>query len=122
MIEYNVKVYSNGDRYWYYEGEYHRLGGPAIEYAEGNKAWYVDGKLHRIDGPAVEHNDGNKYWYVDGKRHRLDGPAVEYSNGNKYWYVDGKLLLEEEFNQRNNNCNNKEVVIDGLTYQLKLKE
>ena len=74
MIEYNVKVYPNGD-----------------------KAWYLNGKLHREDGPAIEHSDGNNFWYLNGKYHREDGPAVEYADGDKYWYLNGKRLTEEEF-------------------------
>ena len=44
MIEYTVKVYSNGTKYW-----------------------YLNGKLHREDGPAVERANGNKYWYLNDK-------------------------------------------------------
>jgi len=43
IIEYTVKVYSNG-----------------------TKEWFLHGKLHREDGPAVEYVDGDKYWYLNG--------------------------------------------------------
>jgi hypothetical protein len=43
MIEYKVKVYP-----------------------DGGKEWFLDGDLHREDGPAVETSAGNKYWYFKG--------------------------------------------------------
>ena len=67
MIEYTVKVYADGSRYWYMNGVRHREDGPAIEYANGYKEWYFNGKLHREDGPAVEYSDGSKEWYLNGK-------------------------------------------------------
>ena len=42
MIEYTVKVYTNG-----------------------NKSWYLNGKRHREDGPAIEYVNGDKYWYLN---------------------------------------------------------
>jgi antitoxin component YwqK of YwqJK toxin-antitoxin module len=76
-IKYEVKVYTNGDKYW-----------------------YLNGKLHREDGPAFEGSSGEKSWYLNGKPHREDGPAEELRSGNKYWYLNGKLLTEKEFNKR----------------------
>jgi hypothetical protein len=76
-IKYEVKVYTNGDKYW-----------------------YLNGKRHREDGPAVERSNGEKYWYLNGNLHREDGPAVERSNGDKSWFLKGEYLTEEEFNER----------------------
>ena len=118
FIEYKVKVYANGNKYWYKEGRYHREDGPAIEFPNGGKYWYKEGKLHREDGPAIEYFNGDKEWYKEGQYHREDGPAVEYSNGNKCWYINGKELTEEEFNKRKESCSNKEVIIDGKIYRL----
>ena len=98
MIEYTVKVYSNG-----------------------HKLWYLNGKLHREDGPAVEYSNGYKAWYLNDKRHREDGPAVEGSSGYKAWYLNGEKLTEKEFNSRMNpapSCNGKIVTIDGKQYKL----
>ena len=53
MIEYTVKVYPNGDKFWWLNGKLHREDGPAYEGANGNKSWYLNGKLHREDGPAM---------------------------------------------------------------------
>ena len=94
---------------------------PSIEYSNGAKEWYKEGNHHREDGPACEYADGNKYWYKDGNLHREDGPAIEWTNGTKSWYLNGVKLSEQEFNNRINSCNGKEVEIDGKTYVLKLK-
>jgi len=99
MIEYTVKVYSNG-----------------------YKAWYLNGKLQREDGPAAEGGNDYKAWYLDGKRHREDGPAIVWSNGDKQWYLNDEELTEEKFNSRMNpapSCNGKVVTIDGKQYKLK---
>ncbi len=73
MIEYTVRVYT-----------------------DGYKEWFLNGKLHREDGPAVEWADGDKYWYLNGKRHREDGPAVEWADGDKAWFLNGEEVTEEE--------------------------
>jgi hypothetical protein len=44
MIEYTVKVYDNGTKYWYLNGELHREDGPATEYPDGTKYWYLNGE------------------------------------------------------------------------------
>jgi hypothetical protein len=43
-IQYQVRVYSNGDKYWYLNGRRHRDDGPAVESSEGDKYWYLNGK------------------------------------------------------------------------------
>jgi len=98
MIEYKVKVYDSGNKYW-----------------------YLDGKLHREDGPAIEFSNGDKSWYLDGKLHREGGPAVEFSNGSKVWYINGKRLTEAEHKAATSKhtCEGKIVEIDGKKYQLK---
>ena len=98
MIEYTVKVYASGSKYWYLNGNYHREDGPAVEYA-----------------------DGSKYWFLNGKYHREDGPAAEYANGDKSWYLNGKKVTEEEHKKRTSKatCSGKVVEIDGVKYELK---
>jgi hypothetical protein len=124
MIEYTVKVYTNGDKAWYLNGKIHREDGPAIEVANGGKSWYLNGKRHCEDGPAIEWANGEKYWYLNDKRHREDGPAIEVANGEKYWYLNDKQLTEAEHKAATSpkvTCEGKEVVIDGVTYVLKEK-
>jgi hypothetical protein len=98
-IKYEVRVYTNGDKFWYLNGKIHREDGPAVEESDGSKAWYLNGKLDRKDGPATEWATGNKAWYSNGKRHREDGPAMEWADGHEGWYLNGKRLTEEEFNK-----------------------
>ena len=96
MIEYNVKVYNNGD-----------------------KSWYLNDKLHCEHGPAIEWGDGSKSWWLDDKRHREDGPAIEMGDGYRSWYLNGELLTEAEFNKRmNKSCSGKVVEIEGVKYKL----
>jgi hypothetical protein len=116
MIEYNVQVYANGNKYWYLNGNLHREDGPAVEGANGTKHWYLNGKLHREDGPAFENSDGNKYWYLNGKLHREDGPAVKYSDGEKYWYLNGEELTKKEF--KNKIKKKKKIIIDGKEIEI----
>ena len=102
MIEYTVKVYPNGTKYW-----------------------YLNGKLHRADGPAHEYANGGKLWYLNGKLHREDGPASELADGSKYWYLNGKFLTEQDHKKATTTkatCAGKEVEIDGVTYILKEKD
>jgi len=68
MIKYEVKVYNDGNKYWYLNGKSHREDGPAIEYANGDKKWYLDDTLHREDGPAMEFASGGKAWYLNGEK------------------------------------------------------
>ena len=117
MIEYTVKVYDNGDIYWYMNGVRHREDGPAIEYSNGNKLWYLNDKLHREDDTAVEWCDGDKEWFLNGKLHREDGPAVEYSDGDREWYLNEEEFTEEEFLQM---TQKHVVIIDGQ--EIKISE
>ena len=66
-------------------------------YPDGSKYWYVEGKFHRLDGPAIEWADGSKSWCIEDKLHRKDGPAIEYPNGAKFWYIEGKELTFQQF-------------------------
>jgi hypothetical protein len=122
-IEYKVKVYADGSKWWYLNGKHHREDGPAIEHTNGSKKWFLNGKYHREDGPAIEYTNGAKYWFLNGKCHREDGPAWEHTNGAKYWFLNGKQLTEAEFNKKMKKpCENKVVEIDGVKYKLAVLE
>jgi len=41
-LVYEVETYTNGNKYWFYKGQYHRLTGPAAEYASGYKSYYIN--------------------------------------------------------------------------------
>src|ERR1035437_8700611 len=77
------------------DGQFHRVGGPAVVREDGKKEWYQDGKLHREDGPAVEHANGRKEWYLNGEKHREGAPAVVYEDGvGEVWYLHGQMHRE----------------------------
>lgn len=87
---------------WYKDPEckvLHRPDRPAIEYTDGEKWWYFNGKLHRVVGPAVYENDTYQ-WYINCKRHREDGPAVLCANGHTEWWLYGKQLTQKEHRNR----------------------
>ena len=55
---------------WYKDAKcnvLHREVGPAVEYSNGDKFWYQNGDLHRTDGPAVAYANGVKRWYINGE-------------------------------------------------------
>ena len=99
MIEYTVRVYT-----------------------DGTKFWYLNDKYHREDGPAVERADGTKSWFLNGKRHREDGPAIEYADGTKFWCLNGKYLTQEEHQSATNPA--KEMTMAELSallgYEVKI--
>ena len=66
------------------------------EYIDSAKEWWFDGNIHRLDGPARVWLHGTKEWWIDGKRHRLDGPAIEHYSGSKYWYIDNIKCAKEQ--------------------------
>ena len=96
MIEYTVKVFDSGTRYWYLNDKYHREDGPAIEWADGSNEWWLNGERHRENGPAFD-VDGRKEWCLNGKLHREDGPAVEWADGTKEWWLNGIQYSEEDY-------------------------
>ena len=60
MIEYTVRVYGNGNKYWYLGDKRHREDGPAVEYFSGTKEWYLnnkqitEAKFNKAMGPTKE--------------------------------------------------------------------
>ena len=91
-------------------------------YPNGDKEWYLNGELHRVDGPALEWADGSKAWYLNGERHREDGPAFECFSGYNSWWLNSKSYTESDYNtemaKRNDTCNGKIVTIEGKQYEL----
>ena len=97
MIEYTVRVYDNGHKFWVLNGKYHREDGPAAEWSRGENQWWLNGELHRVDGPAIVQPDGHKEWWLNGKQ-----------------------VTEEEHKKLTSKapCQGKVVVIDGIEYRL----
>ena len=73
MIEYTVKVYTNGTKYWYLNGKYHREDGPAVEYADGDKSWYLNGEWVTEEG----HKKRTSKTTCEGKVVEIDGIKYE---------------------------------------------
>ena len=119
MIEYTVKVYEDGSKYWYLNDKLHREDGPAIEYADGDKYWHLNGEYHREDGPAIEYANGDKDWFLNGQRHREDGPAIEWANGTKSWFLNDIGMTEEEHQQQTNPA--KELTVAEIEKLLRHK-
>ncbi len=68
--EYIVKVYEDGNTFWYNkEEQFHRLNGPAEEHSDGYKAYWINDKLHNLEGPAVIYPSGEVVYYIEGKRY-----------------------------------------------------
>lgn len=75
MIEYTVRVYDDGEKYWRRNDKLHCEHGPAIEYADGNVEWYLNGERltegafnKRMSKPCsgkVVEIDGVKYKLVE---------------------------------------------------------
>ena len=119
---YEVRVYADGDKHWYLNGELHREDGPAIEWTDGSKFWFFNGKRHREDGPAVEWADGSKSWYLNGEPHREDGPAYESADGSKYWFLNNTEYTEAEWKAKLNPVKELSVkeISDLLGYEVKV--
>lgn len=83
-----------------WQGQYHRIDGPAWGDFTGSEMWAIHGEHHRVGGPAItsmssdqDGNFGYTYeWWQRGRRHREDGPAVEKADGTKQWWLDGELV------------------------------
>ena len=99
--EYHVEVDDNNVTFWYIFSDgskvLHRDDGPAVESHLG-RWWYMNGNLHRIGAAAAEHISGNKYYYEYGQRHREDGPAEIY-NGQEAYYLNDKLYSKDDFDK-----------------------
>jgi len=70
MLEYTVKVYTNGNKSWYINDKRHREDGPAIELANGYKSWYINDKqLTEAEHKAATSPKGT----CNGKEVVIDG-------------------------------------------------
>lgn len=83
-IEYTIREYPNGDKYWYHKDEYHRENGPALELSNGYKCWYKYGKVHREDGPA-------RIWYGE-EQYWLNNERYYNVSSNDEWII--KQIIE----------------------------
>ncbi len=92
---------------FYYKGEIHRVGGPAIiNYINEtgdlcNESWYQNGLIHRTDGFAfIEYfSSGHIYqeiWYENGTAYREDGPyLIQYHENSKIHVIKWNNIDEK---------------------------
>ena len=77
MSQPEIKINSDGSKHWFLNGQYHREGGPAIEWSDGSKEWCINGKLHREGGPAIEWASGRRVWFLNGKEFSFEDYIME---------------------------------------------
>ena len=72
-IEYKVKVWSDGAKQWFLNGERHREDGPAYEHANGDKFWFLNGKLLTEEqfNKKMKKPCENKVVEIDGVKYKL---------------------------------------------------
>lgn len=56
----DVTEYRKNEKY-----KWHREDGPARIWKDGTKEWWINGQRHREDGPAIIYGDGRMRWYID---------------------------------------------------------
>lgn len=79
------------------EGKLHRIYGPAyVGVPYKFEEWYKDGEYHRVGGPAVTTTEA-QYWFYEGKFHRLDGPAIVKKAHPKQYWIHGQQLSPKEY-------------------------
>lgn len=98
-------IAKNGDRFWYFDNQLHRLGGPAeLRFIDKYRGWYNHGKLHNKNGPALVFNKGTdkeiREWFINNVRHNNKGPAVEGKNNLYFW--EGKEVSEKKYKKCKN--------------------
>ena len=96
-LGYQWKIKGNDIVYRNTDGKLHRIFGPA--YISENydvEIWYKNGQYHRIGGPAIRHKQCF-LWYEEGKLHRLDGPAVMDPGGPKQFWIAGQRLSPKDY-------------------------
>jgi hypothetical protein len=74
--------------------------GLAANLTSPTKYWFKEGKYHRVDGPAIIEKRNKIYvWYHHGKCHRIGGHAWFYYNNKEYFIYNivitnkSKILL-----------------------------
>lgn len=113
-----------------FSGLLHRKGGPAktIFFDSGaSYEYFYFGDRHRVGGPAVIHANGSEEYYLNGKRHRLDGPACSWASGRVEYWIHGvqyslvefsrkRAEIEAEENEKNGYPTS--IVINGQKFNL----
>jgi hypothetical protein len=88
---------------------------PRID-SDGNKFWYLNGDLHREDGPAAECANGDKEWWLNDRIHRTDGPAIVRESGVIEWWLNSVWLSFDVWLDQNTGLTDEEKVMFKLKY------
>ena len=62
-------------------------------YADGSKFWYLNNKKHREDGPAAEYSNGEKHWYLNNIQYTESNYKAEMAKRNNT--CDDKIVTIE---------------------------
>jgi hypothetical protein len=93
-LAYHTRIETScGDTEYRVHKKLHREDGPAVV-TSYRETWFFNGNLHRIGGPATHHIGSPQFgeWYKHGKRHREDGgPALREQYISQWWY-EGRLF------------------------------
>jgi len=46
-LVYEVHIYPDGTKHWFYKDKLYRLNGPAVEFVNGAKKYYINNKCYR---------------------------------------------------------------------------
>lgn len=85
-----MKIENDHGVFYMKNGRLHRVSQPAVIWADGQKEWWYRGDYHRTDGPAIEHPDGSVCWYLFGKRYDSER---DYNRALKYNVVTGEHAI-----------------------------
>lgn len=80
---YGIPQWENADGLIHRVDENGIQDGPARIYWNGSQVWYFNGQRHRLGGPALIGGGGLKYWYLDGvnmtqEKWAQDPRVIEY--------------------------------------------
>lgn len=65
-------------------------------FTNNDKEWIYNGTVHRLNGPAITAANRATFWYKHGRRHRTNGPARIRPNMVPEYWINGKLVSEFE--------------------------
>ena len=72
LLKLNLVVNKHGTkRYYNAEGKLHREFGPAYIGPSGAQEWYFNGEKHRLNGPATIYSSTSHY-FIHGKLYKED--------------------------------------------------
>lgn len=124
--DYELLIWSNGDREYYLNGRLHREGAPAVIRKDGYQAWFIYDNLHRVNGPAVMYSVKNFLYYINDCAYYADGFWKKIFTTNKYMkeLIQFYPICEEYFGSKENVAVHldQEIELGKLTAELQNNE